>query len=39
MHLIIKNDKIRWLKFFKDSKTVLKINIQPTVHDLWESRI
>ena len=30
MYIIIKNDKMRWCK---DSKAVLKINIVPTVHE------
>ena len=40
MPLIIKSDLIKWLRYgVRIPKTVLKIEIGHTVHDLWDSRI
>ena len=38
MPQILKSDKIAQI-WYKDSKTVLKIEIRHTVHDLWASHI
>ena len=39
MRIIIKSDKIRWIKNVVRIQNSLKIEIGPTVHDIWDSHI